>query len=222
MRHEPSILLATSLLLLTGCSISKNSRGDSENVKVETPFGGLRVNTDDPNILASIGLPAYPGATVVRKDKINGQDKGSADVNLSFGSFQLKVKATEYRTDDDPQKVFAFYKKALGRYGTVIQCSNDKPVGTPSRTTEGLTCDDDHRSGSDSHIKIDTNNAHDSNSAFNGSAKVQLKAGSKKHQHIVDINPDSGGARFGLVSLDLPVDFSFGDKDDKDDKLKQR
>ena len=76
-----------------------------------------------------LGLPVYPGAELVKKDKNNG----AADVNMSFGSFQLRVKAASYRTQDSPDQVTAFYRKALGRYGDVIQCQNDKPVGTPTQ-----------------------------------------------------------------------------------------
>ncbi len=64
---------------------------------------------------------------------------------MSFGSFQLRVKAASYRTQDSPEQVAGFYRKALGRYGDVIQCQNDKPVGSPTRTSEGLGCDNEKR-----------------------------------------------------------------------------
>lgn len=217
---------AAALILATvgtiGCRIDSNKHGDGDNVKIATPFGGMQIKTDNADVLSGIGLPAYPGATLVKKDKKNGKtDNGSADINMSFGSFQLKIKAVEYRTDDSPEKVFAFYKKALQRFGNVIQCENDKPIGTPTHTDEGLTCEEDHHSG-DSGVHVDTPGSRNGVSAFDGSAKTQLKAGSKKHQHIVDINPDHGGSKFGLVSLDLPTEFHFGNnngnKDDKDEE----
>ena len=139
----------------------------------------------------------YPGAELVKKDK----DNGAADVNMSFGSFQLRVKAASYRTEDSPDKVSAFYRKALGRYGDVIECQNDKPVGSPIRTGEGLTCDNDKGN----HITVNEDM----------SGKMELKAGSKVHQHIVAIDPDGSGTKMGLVALDLPDHISFGDKDDQ-------
>ena len=45
------------------------------------------------------------------------------------------------------------------------------------------------------------------------SGKTELKAGSKQHQHIVAIEPESWGTKFGLVALDLPGNFSNGDGD---------
>jgi hypothetical protein len=110
------------------------------------------------------------------------------------------VKAAAYRTPDSPEKVLAFYKKALRTFGSAIQCTNDRPVGIPTHTDEGLTCDKDS-----------------SHTGSGEGAELQLKTGSEKHQHIVDINPDNGGTKFGLVSLDLPLDHHSGpgDKDDR-------
>jgi len=45
---------------------------------------------------------------------------------------------------------------------------------------------------------------------------LELKAGSKVHQHIVEIDPDGGGTKFGLVALELPGKmFSDDGEDDK-------
>ncbi|WP_263382305.1 hypothetical protein [Granulicella arctica] len=211
------ILMAASL---TGCRIDTDKSGNGDNVKIATPFGGMQVKTDQTNVLAGIGLPAYPGATLVRKQKDNGKDEdGAADVNMSFGSFQLKVKAASYRTPDSPEKVLAFYKKALNRFGNVIQCQDKHPVGTPTRTNEGLSCDDDNHNGSgDGGLHISGKDLQINGSGSDKDTKFQLKAGSKKHQHIVDINPEDSGTKFGLVSLDLPIDFHFGtDDNDKHD-----
>ena len=49
------------------------------------------------------------------------------------------------------------------------------------------------------------------------SGKMELKAGSKQHQHIVAVDPEGSGTKFGIVALDLPGRISIGDdKDDKD------
>ena len=49
-------------MLVAGCHVDEHKNGDSDNVKIETPFGGLQVRTNDAAVLADIGLPAYPGA----------------------------------------------------------------------------------------------------------------------------------------------------------------
>src|SRR5258707_15836546 len=180
-----------------GWRVGSERGGGRRRVEVATPFGGMTVKTNDNAVIEGLGLPVYPGAELVKKDKNNG----AADVNMSFGSFQLRVKAASYRTTDSPDQVTAFYRKALGRYGDVIQCQNDKPVGTPSRTAEGLTCDDEKHN----HVYVNDDE----------SGKMELKAGSKQHQHIAAIDPDGNGTKFGLVALDLPGHLSLGDKDDK-------
>jgi hypothetical protein len=195
-RHAVAAVVALSAVMMTGCRIDSHKDGDNDNVKIATPFGGMQVKTNDAAVQEGMGLPVYPGAERVKK---HDNDSGSADVNLSFGSFRLRVKAASYRSTDSPDKLAAFYRQALGRYGDVIQCSNNKPVGTLTHTSEGLTCDNEK----DNHVKV--------NEDLSG--KVELKAGSKQHQHIVSIDPEGSGTKFGLVALDLPGHLSVDDGD---------
>ena len=96
--------IATAMILgvvvATGCRVSSDKHGDSNDVKIATPFGGMQVKTNDAVVLNEIGLPAYPGAVLVKKD--NGKNDGAADVNFSFGSFQLKVKAAQVPDHGQP------------------------------------------------------------------------------------------------------------------------
>lgn len=186
---------------LSGCRVhvDKDANGKEKNVQVDTPFGGVHVNTDQ--ITASdLGLPVYPGADVVR-DK--DHDK-SADVNMGFGEWTLRVRAVNYASADSQEKVTAFYKKALARYGDVITCQGSAPVGTPVATSEGLTCSEE---GNHGNVKINDKD-------FGSHGGLQLKAGSKRHQHIVGFrDPEDGKTRFALVALDLPGSGS-GSKSD--------
>jgi len=176
---------------MAGCRVhvDKDADGKEKNVQVDTPFGGVHVNTNQTTA-SDLGLPVYPGADLVADD-----DKHkSADVRLGFGDWQLRVKAVSYGTPDSREKVTAFYKKALERYGDVITCAGNSPVGTPVVTHEGLSCEDNGKNGK---VKLD-------NSDFN--QDFQLKAGSKRHQHIVGFeDPKNGKTRFALVALDLPA-----------------
>ena len=188
--------LAVGLALaagMTGCMIhtEKGANGEDKNVQVDTPFGGIHVNTDQTTA-SDLGLPVYPGAQTVRDD-----DKHkSADVRLGFGEWELRVRAVSYATPDTKEKVTAFYKKALGRYGDVIACQGNAPVGTPTKTSEGLTCDEDKNP----KVQIDQGDYG------TGKGGLELKAGSKRHQHIVGFeNPKDGKTDFALVALDLPA-----------------
>ena len=203
-----SLGLAVSLALVVGISgcrvhVDKDENGDEKKVQVDTPFGGVHVNTDQTTA-ADLGLPVYPGAT-----EIKGDDKHkSADVHLGFGEWELRVRAVSYGSSDSEEKVTAFYKKALTRYGDVITCNGKSPVGTPTMTSEGLNCTDN--GNNNPNVKFD-------NGDFNiDTGKIQLKAGSKRHQHIVGFeDPKDGQTRFALVSLDLPdvVDNKSGSSD---------
>ena len=182
---------------LAGCRIhvDKDANGEDKNVQVDTPFGGVHVNTDQTTA-ADLGLPVYPGAEIV-KDKEN--DK-SADIHMGFGEWELRVKVVNYTTADNQDKVTAFYKKALGRYGDVIACQDNAPVGTPTQTAEGLTCSD----SGDAHVNVDTGTKGPG--YHSGSGGFELKAGSKRHQHIVGFESSAPGeTRFALVALDLPT-----------------
>jgi hypothetical protein len=202
-----SMILWAGLALaagLTGCRVhvDKDANGEEKKVQIDTPFGGVHVNTDQTTA-SDLGLPAYPGAEIVR-DK--DHDK-SADVHMGFGEWQLRVRAVSYATPDPQDKVVAFYKKSLGRYGDVITCQGHTAVGSPAATTEGLTCADD---GKSTKVQIDNK---DYGVNKNG---LQLKAGSRRHQHIVGFeDPENGKTRFALVALDLPAGLdNEGDKSD--------
>ena len=201
-----SIMFAGLLACLTlaagiaGCrvQVDKGANGDQKKVQVDTPFGGIHVNTDQTSA-ADLGLPTYPGANIVN-DKDNEK---SADIHMGFGEWELRVKVVNFSTPDSQDKVLAFYKNALARYGDVITCKGTTPVGTPTQTSEGLTCEDDKNNTSTVQI--------DRGDYGGGENSLELKAGSKRHQHIVGFNTsESGQTRFALVALDLPAGATGG------------
>jgi hypothetical protein len=182
-----------------GCRlhVDKGANGEDKNVQIETPFGGIHVNTDQTTA-ADLGLPVYPGAQVVKND----DSHKSADVRMGFGEWQLRVRAVSYGTPDSQDKVLAFYKKALTRYGEVLTCQGNEAMGTPTVTSEGLSCHDNMK------VRADAGDFH------TGEGDLELKAGSEHHQHIVGFeSPAYGQTRFALVSLDLPSDVNAGKSD---------
>jgi hypothetical protein len=179
-----------------GCRlhVEKGANGDDKKVQIDTPFGGIHVNTDQTTA-ADLGLPVYPGAELEKDDDAHK----SADVHMGFGEWQLHVRVVTYGTADKQDRVVAYYKKALTRYGDVLTCQGNQPVGTPTVTLEGLTCNDKQRvQAGDGSFET-------------GNGDLELKAGSVRHQHIVGFEKPSGGqTRFALVSLDLPPDMDLG------------
>lgn len=184
-----STLAAASLtaVLLTGCRINehKTADGKNDNVDISTPFGSMHVNGNAATDTAAIGITAYPGAVPVSDD--NGKDSGSANINMSFGDFHLGVKATSFQTADKQEKVLAFYRKDLAKYGDVIECKDNTAIGKPTSTSQGLTCD-----------------TKEHNHISNGDTDLELRAGSEQHQHIVGVEARNGGTKISLIALDLP------------------
>ncbi|HLI76625.1 MAG TPA: hypothetical protein VKV02_06730 [Acidobacteriaceae bacterium] len=202
MQH-PHRILALALLTavgVSGCRIEthKKSDGKDGDVDIGTPFGSMHVKTDDQASSAQTGLAVYPGATLVKK---NGDDNGAADVSMNFGGFKIGVHAVDLQTPDPEDKVLAFYKKDMGRYGSVITCQGKEAVGLPVRTGEGLTC------GSPKNQYTFSTSESD---------HLELRTGSETHQHIVGLHKENGGTRIGLVALDLPS--GLGHHHDADDR----
>ncbi|MGC1869575.1 MAG: hypothetical protein WA700_01335 [Acidobacteriaceae bacterium] len=178
--------------------MNEHTTGDSENVHLHTPIGGLDVRTNSAAAV-DVGLPVYPGA-VATGDQ--GKDSGAADIHMSFGKWQLNVKAAEYHSNDQEFKVVAFYKKAMASYGDVLTCKDKKPVGQPVATRQGLTCANDHEydvsmdtGSSKNHVNIGTPKI---------SGDIKLLAGSRDNQHIIEFTPTSDGTKFSIVAVQLP------------------
>ena len=192
---------------LAGCrvNVDKDANGQEKRVQVDTPFGGVHINQDQTTA-ADLGLPVYPGATAF----VNNDEHKSADIHMGFGEWQLRVRAVSYATTDDGDKVAAFYKKALGRYGDVLTCKNKQPVGTPTVTAEGLTCEDG--SGKGANVHVDTDEGNKKGFHFDIHEGLELKAGSKRHQHIVGVQEqkEEGKTVFEMVALDLPAGMDKG------------
>jgi hypothetical protein len=137
----------------------------------------------------AIGLPAYPGATPYKE---KDDDSGSADLGMVLNSFHFRLQVASYVTQDAPDRVLAFYRKPLSRYGEVLECVHGKPVGSLKVTRSGLTC------GDKGHVDV---NGSDS------STDHELRAGTPQQFRIVAIDNDvAGQTKFGLVALELPKD----------------
>lgn len=183
MVHKRIALLAaaTAGLMLAGCSITTTDRGDkSENkdVDIRTPLGSISVHKAAPDAKET-GLALYPGAT----PRPEGDHDGSANVNISSSFFGLKVVALKYQSDDSPEKVLNFYRKQMGHYGKVVDCTggfnlNFHPGGRHDSDAP-VTCDSSVHSGPD--------------------YKEVLKVGTENNQRIMAVKPSGKGSEFALV-----------------------
>jgi hypothetical protein len=169
-------------MLVSSCSVNvkKEPNGQDKQVDIKTLVGGIHVSNDAD--VSDVGLAVYPGAHVKEKDS-SGDDK-SANVNISGFGYGLKVVALEYESGDSPEKLVAFYKDQLKKYGDVLECHTSSRLNVSTNLEEnsrgdshGLTCE----GGKGNH--------------------VELKVGTKENQHIVSVEPEGSGASFSLVHV---------------------
>ncbi len=168
-----------ALLLVAACSVNvkKEANGEDKQVDINSPFGGIHVNKQAD--ATETGLAVYPGARLRERDS-DGSDK-SANVNISGFGYGIKVVALEYESDDPPAKVLAFYRDQLKKYGNnVLEC---------------------HSSGLNLDMKMDSHDSgsNDLNCGKEQGNNIELKAGRKDDQHIVEVESRAKGSKFSLV-----------------------
>jgi hypothetical protein len=177
-----------ALVVLPACSINvkdKNKEGQS-TVDIKSPIGDLHVD-EQPDI-RDAGLSVYPGARPALKEA--GEDKKSANVNLSFPGFALKVVAAEFASDDPSDKVLAYYNKELQKYGKAVQCRGPWNGGDVSVNADKDAWQHKNGGGLSKPVSCRDSGTGDS---------VELKVGTEGNQHVVAIKPDGKGTRFALV-----------------------
>ena len=192
-------LLCVVTLSLAGCRADIDKHGDKRTVDLSVPGASMHLKTDKMPSEASLGVAIYPGATI---DK----DNDNANVDMTMGDFRFRVKTVHISTSDSYDKVKSFYQSELEHYGDVLECRHGKPSGALQTTGQGLTCEDQGKKkdpGKHNGFNLDISS--------DGQDDVELKAGSKRHQHIVAIGKKGSGSTMQIVALDLPANL---DKDD--------
>jgi len=174
-----SLTAFSILLLLPACSVNvkKEKDGDDKRVDISTPLGGIHVSKEAE--AADTGLAVYPGAQLKQKD--GDHQNSSANVNITSFGFGLKVVALEYVSEDSPDKVIAFYKDQLKRYGNVLVCQTSQDMDLDMQVEKS-----DHAS-------------HELTCTSTSGKNTELKVGTKENQHIVAVKPEGKGSQFSLV-----------------------
>jgi hypothetical protein len=175
-----AVLAIASVWLLAACSVQVSDKDkDKQKVDIQTPIANLKVDTSSQ--ATDNGIPVYPGAKPREADKDG--DKHRANVNIGGFGFGLKVIAAEYVTPDSSEKVKSFYEDKLKQFGDVLVCQGHSDSGgdvsVHGHDDDKLTCKDSHGNG------------------------WELKTGTQHNQHIVSIEPDGSGTRFGTVLVQI-------------------
>jgi hypothetical protein len=175
--HMSGIRLVAAAMLslaVTACGAGEGGSGELE----------LGLKATDKATAAGVGLPAYPGSKPYTDDE---DDSSAADIGISTPLFGLKVVAVELQVADTPERVAAFYRKAMSKYGEVIECrSPGDAEGKSERTDDSdrVTCDPGEP----------------------GSHSIVYKVGTENNQRIVAIKPHGRGTQFSLVHVNIRGD----------------
>ena len=172
------VLAALVAVSFAACNVNVDKKnGDrSKKVDISTPFGELKVNKDAD--ARDTGLAVYPNSREKKED--SGDDKKSANVNMSFGNFGLKVVAATYEVDDSPAKVMSFYRTELGKYGKILECKG----GSIGNVHVNKSDKDDKELKCDGHGDSDV---------------TELKVGTEDLQHVVAVKSNGKGTEYSLV-----------------------
>jgi hypothetical protein len=123
-----------------------------------------------------VGLPIYPGSKP-HKDK--DDDSTAANLGLWGGGSGFKLVVLKMESGDSPEKIIGFYKRALSKYGPVLDCSNPTSDKSSKDDSKTLTCGGD---------KADKGG-------------YLFKSGTKERQHMVEIRPSGQGTLYTLLNL---------------------
>lgn len=157
---------------------SANSDDQDKAFDAHTTVGDMHMGSDATP--RELGLPVYPGSRLRKHDDNNS----NANLSLLTSSFGFKLVIANYDSDDAPDKIIAFYRDKLKKYGKVLECHTSKQsVATHAGN------DDDSKS---KELKCDGDNK---------GPVVELKVGTEDNQYDVEIEPAEGrrGSTFALV-----------------------
>jgi len=173
---QTALLSLVCLIALAGCSVTAHDKDKKNDVDIKTPFGSLSVKEDATDVKAT-GLALYPGA---RSTKNSDDEHHSANVNISSSLFGLKVVALKFESDDPSDKVLAFYRKEMGKYGKVVDCTGGFNMNFHHRDKDAdVTCNGNEGSGRE--------------------YKEELKVGTENNQRIMAVKSRGNGSEFTLV-----------------------
>jgi hypothetical protein len=151
---------------------------DKQDKKESGKSKGLGFVLSGEATAQEVGLPIYPGAHAQQDDS---EDSSALKMGLWGGDSGFKLVVLKLESEDLPAKVASFYRKALAKYGSVLDCPGSD-VKTGDSASNKLECDSDQPE----------------------KGGFTLKAGSKQKQHIVGIQARGGHTRFQLVYVETP------------------
>ena len=94
--------------------VREQNSGNLEHVRVETPFGSVRVDAGKGSAPDDGSVPIYPGAKRERK----GSGGANVDIDWGGGDKHISIGASEYTTADSVDQVRRWYRAQLPGWNT--------------------------------------------------------------------------------------------------------
>jgi len=173
------VVVALGLALAVPLAVGQNT-GTQDKDKTSSGKSTGFILSEDATA-KDVGLPIYPGA---HRPKDTSDESSALQMGLWGGSSGFKLGLLKLESDDSPEKIAAFYRKALARYGRVLDCGNGSVTWGKSDSADSgeIKCDDDHPAA----------------------GGFTLKAGTKQSQHIAAVEPNGRHTKISLVYLWAP------------------
>ena len=170
LRSMFTLLLGS--LLLSACDVDVQGEGKNNDVDIRTAFGDISVRTSDAGV--ETGLPVYPGAKPLPGE---GDDAGSAVVNIGTSFVGVHVKAAKYESQDAPQAVADYYKGELGKLGAVVACNGEIEFEGEAKQP---VCKEDSESDA-----------------------MKIVTGTEDNHRLVSVKPRGAGTEFAVISIQI-------------------
>ena len=168
------------LLFVAAPPLAAQDNKDSSKTESEMGRNSVGFMASKEASAKDVGLPLYPGA---RPHKDDSDSSSAVQLGLWGGSSGFKLAVMKLESNDAPEKVAAFYRKALAKYGRVLDCANSsKPTVEKEKgnSSNELGCEGERPE----------------------SGEFVLKAGTKQEQHVVGIEAKGGLTVFHLVYVE--------------------
>jgi hypothetical protein len=174
---------AMGLLLVTPLPMSAQQQKNSHTIGPEKNNGSIGFIASKTAGAEEVGLPLYPGA---RPHQDKSDENPAFQLGLWGNAWGFKLVVLKLESNDAPEKVAAFYRKALAKYGRVWNCADSTKAAGEQQKTDSpneLNCQEEKPE----------------------SGETVLKAGTKEKQHLVGIKLEGGLSVFQLVYVEAPV-----------------
>lgn len=173
---------AALLALLLSAALPLAAQDQKDSQQSDNDKDSIGFNLGKNASAKDVGLPIYPGS---RRHQDSSDDSPALNMGLWGGSSGFKLFVLKMESSDAPDKVANFYRKALAKYGTVLDCTNAPPSTATTdesnkKSSKVLTCEDEKPKA----------------------GQISLKSGTKGKEHAVGIQANGSGTLYQLVYVE--------------------